>query len=364
MERGWRWLWGRCPGIGRSRLLALEALAASHGVSLAHLWTWPLARLADNLRWPAAVMHQLDGYRRCCGLEPDLSIPMEALMPGDQAWPAPLDALETPPLCLFHRGDSALLPVLQRRQAVAVVGTRSPSVHGLSMADRLGRALAQAGWPVLSGLAEGIDAAVHRGCLAEDGAPIAVLGTHLDRVYPSHHRDLQATIARSGLLLSERFPDDVPRPGHFAARNRLIVALASALVIVECPERSGALISARHAEALNCPIWVVPADAGRRSARGSNALLGPRAAPLLTADSLVAQLGPGPLGARDCLEPLLAPQDQIVDQDLKGALENGATLDELQHGLGRPVGALSRELVQLELQGLVVCESGQRWRSL
>ena len=94
------------------------------------------------------------------------------------------------------------------------------------MADRLGRALGQAGWPVLSGLAAGIDAAVHRGCLAVEGPPVAVLGTHLDRVYPSQHRELQSAMGRSGLLLSERSPGGTPRPGHFAARNRLMVAMA------------------------------------------------------------------------------------------------------------------------------------------
>ena len=133
-----------------------------------------------------------------------------------------LNALERPPLCLFYRGDTSLLQSLQRRQAVAVVGTRSPSPHGLQMADRIG----QAGWPVLSGLAAGIDAAVHRGGLAVEGSPVAVLGTHLDRVYPSQHRELQSAIGRSGLLLSKRFPGGTPRPGHYAARNRLKVTMA------------------------------------------------------------------------------------------------------------------------------------------
>ncbi|MGB1416702.1 MAG: DNA-processing protein DprA [Synechococcus sp.] len=363
MGRGWRWLWARCPGIGAARLRALEALAASHQISLAQLWTWPLEHLAQSLGWPAVVMDQLDGYRRRCGARPDLAVPVDVLLPGDPAWPEPLDGLESPPLGLFHRGNAALLPLLQCRQTIAVVGTRAPSEHGRSMADRLGRALGLAGWPVLSGLADGIDAAVHRGCLAVGGAPIAVLGTHLDRVYPTHHHHLQTAVAEAGLLLSERGPDQSPRPGHFAARNRLIVALASAVVIVECPERSGALISARHARAMNCPVWVVPADACRRSARGSNALLAQGAAPLLDPEVWVAQLGPGPLGGvHRRSRPLIA--DQISDQQLREALDEGGTLDELQRCLGRSAGPLAHELVQLELQGLVVCESGQRWRSL
>ena len=151
-----------------------------------------------------------------------------------------------------------------------MVGTRSQSPHCLQIADRLGRAPGQADWPVLRGLAAGIYAAVHRGCLAVKGSPVAVLGTHLDRFYPSQHRELQSAIGRSGLLLSERFPGETPRPCHFAARNRLMVAMASMALSVEFPERSGVFISARYAAELGCPVGVVPSDAGRRSARGSN----------------------------------------------------------------------------------------------
>ena len=107
------------------------------------------------------------------------------------------------------------------------------------MAKQLGRSLAKAGWPVLSGLAEGIDAAaVHRGCLSAGGSPVAVLGTPLSRTYPSHHIALQESVGTQGLLLTELRPGQRVQPGHFAARNRLLVAMAAALVVVECPERS------------------------------------------------------------------------------------------------------------------------------
>ena len=132
-------------------------MAASHEISLAELWRWPLRQLAQELPWPERIFHQLDQYRRRCGINPKRRIPAQVLLKGDQSCPVSLNALERPPLCLFYRGDISLLQSLQRRQAVAVVGTRSPSPHGLQMADRLG----QAGWPVLSGLAAGIDAAVH-----------------------------------------------------------------------------------------------------------------------------------------------------------------------------------------------------------
>ena len=144
--REWRGVWGCCPGIGSVRLAALEALAASKQLSLAHLCRWPLHRLAEELSWPERVWNQLDRYRQHCGIHPTCDIPANALLQGDQNWPEPLNALEAAPLCLFYRGDTLLLQALQRRKAVAVVGTRSPSTHGVQMVDRLGRALGRAGW--------------------------------------------------------------------------------------------------------------------------------------------------------------------------------------------------------------------------
>ena len=361
LARHWRWLWSRCPGIGPARVAALDAVAVSNHISLEILWSWPRDRLERHLRWPRSLWNQLDQYRTHWGPNPIVHVPDDVLLQGDCDWPDPLNALTPPPSCLFHRGDRSLLRCLKTRQAIAVIGTRSASAHALQMADRLGRALALAGWPVLSGLADGIDAAAHRGCLATDGAPVAVLGTHLDRVYPAHHHALQSAVGRSGLLLSERHPGDSLRPGHFAARNRLIVALASALVIVECPEKSGALISARYADALQCPVWVMPADAGRWSARGSNALLQEKARPLVSIDAFLQQLGLGPLGGKG---RATSHQPPPMDKALLQALSEGMTVDMLQQRLGRPAASLALELVQLELRGLVVCEPGQRWRAV
>jgi DNA processing protein len=125
------------------------------------------------------------------------------------------------------------------------------------MARALGLALAQAGWPVVSGLAEGIDGAVHGGCLAGDGAPVGVLGTPLERVYPQHHGHLQRAVGLRGLLLSEQPPGAQVHRGNFAGRNRLLVALAAAVVVVECPPDSGALHSAAYAWEQGLPLWVV-----------------------------------------------------------------------------------------------------------
>ena len=341
----------------------LQATAVEHGVGLDDLWAWPIDRLQRALAWPNSLMQQVDRFRRVRGAAPDLSIPGDVLLPGDRGWPALLNDLSRPPPALFHRGRSELLALIAQQRSVAVVGTRSASPHGVRVAEELGRALAQAGWPVLTGLAEGIDAAAHRACLKAGGCPIAVLGTSLDRVYPSHHHRLQASIGERGLLLTEQAPAAPVRRGHFAARNRLLVALSCAVVVVECPERSGALITARCAVEQQCPVWVVPGDAGRRSARGSNALLLDKAAPLLSPKQLIHHLGDGPLPA-----PSPEMQDCAAashgDQTLLAAIGHGASLEELSRVLNRPAAHLAKDLLALELAGRVLCESGHRWRPI
>lgn len=299
-QRLWWLLWSRCPGIGIRRLRRL--LLLSGGLEAA--WALPVGVLAQRLGWPRGLGEAVEQYRCQWGCDPLPRLAREeragrcVLMPGDRRWPEALEALDRPPPVLYWQGRGSLWAALAGRQAVAVVGTRHPSSHGLLMANRVGAALAAAGWPVVSGLAEGIDGAAHEGCLAAGGAPVGVIGTPLDRTYPRHHRRLQQQVASDGLLLSE-WPVGAPvRPGHFAGRNRLQVALARALVLVECPEASGALHSADLAWAEGLPLWVVPADASRLSALGSNRLLARGATPLLLPCDLIDQLGPGPLASR------------------------------------------------------------------
>jgi len=365
-QRLWRILWSGCPGVGVVRVGRLESLSGG----LAEAWLASPADLALQTGWPASLLAAVEAYRRRWGSDPLPRLRRErsggrgVLLPPDPGWPPSLQALDRPPLWLHWRGRGSLWPLLARRQAVAVVGTRRPSEHGLLMARRIGAHLAAHGWPVLSGLAEGIDAAVHEGCLSRGGAPVAVLGTPLQRVYPRHHRQLQAEVGRRGLLISE-WPADAPvRPGHFASRNRLLVALAAAVVVVECPPGSGALHSANLAWQQGLPLWAVPGDAARQAALGSNRLLARGATPLLEPADLTDQLGPGPLAGR-CrrrtatgipLEPG-GPAARVL-----AALGEGAGLEELGRALALTPAVLSAALLQLELAGLVRPEPGLRWR--
>ena len=361
-RRAWWLLWAACPGLGSALLRRLEA--GSGG--LAQAWAAPIATLAALPGIGLALSRRIETHRRRWGPDPlpgfmaSSHWPRRVLLPGDPALPASVQALEQRPVGLYWQGHGELWPLLRERQAVAVVGTRRASNHGLAMAEAIGAALAEAGWPVVSGLAEGIDGAVHQGCLARRGSPVAVLGTPLERVYPRHHRALQAAVADAGLLISEQPPGAAVQPGHFAARNRLQVALASALVVVECPHRSGALHSVKLAQKQQLPLWAVPADTTRLSAAGSNSLLTQDVTPLLDPQDLIRQLGPGPLARGQ------APRRQPVcaDAQLLAAVGRGASLEQLCAALQQPAAGMAERLLALELAGLVRAEPGLWWRSL
>lgn len=368
-RRLWWLLWGGCPGVGPVRLRALEG----HFGSLATAWAAPPQAWEVVPGWGGSLCAAAAAFRGRLGDDPLPALAARlrggrgVLVPGDGRWPAAMAALSRPPLALWWRGDGALWPPLARRSAVAVVGTRRPSSHGLAMAHRLGQALAEAGWPVVSGLAEGIDAEVHRGALASGGAPVGVLGTPLERVYPRHHASLQAQVGRRGLLVSEQPAGAMVQRGHFASRNRLLVALSRAVVVVECPRVSGALHSADLAWSEGLPLWVVPADAARISAAGSNRLLARGATPLLDPADLLATLGPGPLAARSRVAS--QPEAAASSSPLEGAhsalleaVAGGASLEQLARALGTPPAQLAPRLLQLELAGLLRAEPGLRWR--
>ncbi|MGM0673434.1 MAG: DNA-processing protein DprA, partial [Spirochaetota bacterium] len=160
---------------------------------------------------------------------------------GDPAYPHWLAEIYDPPFLLFIWGKP--LPVDE--PLLALVGTRNPTYEGTTAARSLAREAADAGVPVVSGLARGIDTAAHRGALEAGGATVAVLGCGIDTVYPAQNRELAARlIGRGGSIISEYPPGTPPRQFNFPERNRIISGLSRAVVVVEAPQRSGALITA------------------------------------------------------------------------------------------------------------------------
>lgn len=203
---------------------------------------------------------------------------------GEPGYPRALAPLREPPPVLFHRGR---LPGAGDR-LLGIVGSRRASRAGLEMARRLGAAAAEAGHPVVSGLARGIDQAAQRGSL-ERGPTWAVMGCGLDQIYPPEAEALAAAIEGRGGLLSEFPPGCPPLPFHFPRRNRIIAALSEGLLVVEAGLKSGALRTALESRELGRELGAVPGSPVNPSAAGSNRLLaegchlilGPEDLPLL-----------------------------------------------------------------------------------
>lgn len=201
-------------------------------------------------------------------------------------YPRSLLELTDPPPLLFLKGREELLT----RPAVAVVGTRKATEGGRRAAEALGRVLAGAGITVVSGMARGIDGAAHRGALEAGGDTVAVLGSGLAVVYPPIHRALFREIGKRGLLVSEFLPTEQALPHHFPRRNRIIAALAQAIVVVEAGERSGAFITVDHGLDLGREILAFPGSIENGQAVGSNVLLREGARLLTRPEAILEEL--------------------------------------------------------------------------
>lgn len=187
----------------------------------------------------------------------------------DPDYPAPLREIETPPAVLYSRGRGSV----DAARAIAVVGTRRSSRYGRSVAERLSEDLARSGITVLSGLAVGIDSAAHRGALRGEGATVAVLGSGLLRLYPAANRALAEEVAEHGLLVSEYALDTPPAKWTFPQRNRILSGLSRGVVVVEAPEHSGALITARLALEQGREVFAVPGNVTSAGSVGTNRLI-------------------------------------------------------------------------------------------
>jgi len=199
------------------------------------------------------------------------------LKPADPRWPANLNNLAQPPEALFCKGNLELL----KKPIVAIVGTRDSTRYGLETAKKLAQQLTSVGIVTVSGLADGIDAAAHKGAGA--GSTIAVLGNGVNYFYPAANVDLQKSIARDGgLLISEYPPNQKSNKFHFPQRNRIIAGLAKALIIVEADLKSGSLITKDFALDLGVEVFAVPGPINSPASRGTNEMIKTAACACLT----------------------------------------------------------------------------------
>jgi DNA processing protein len=265
----------------------------------------------------------------------------------DDDYPDALRTLDPRPPTLFVAGDGAALA----ERAVAIVGTRRASGYGLSTAADLGDELARAGMVVISGLALGIDGAAHRAALNAGGRTIAILPSPLDRVYPPRHRGLAREIVGAGGALVSEVAIDAPvgRP-DFARRNRIIAGLSAAVVVVEAPDRSGALLTAAAAITIGRELYAVPGQIDAQAARGCNRLIADHDAVMVTSvGALLAQIGI----ARDRKPPAVTTLSEVEGQVLRRLLERSGSIEELVDRTHQPAASVASALTLLEARGLV-----------
>ena len=265
----------------------------------------------------------------------------------DPRYPRLLREVPAPPPVLYVRG--ALLP--EDETAVAIVGTRRSTAAGREMATNLGEGLAGTGVTVVSGLARGIDAVAHQAALAAGGRTIAVLGSGPDVIYPPEHRHLAEQIIEVGAVLSDYPPGRPPDAPNFPARNRIISGLSLGVVIVEAPERSGALITADFAADQGRDVFVVPGSPLAAASAGSNRLLRDGARPVLSADDVLADLRLAGRAEAATVQQAL-PLDDEERRVLSVLSAEPQHIDEVALLANLPVATVGGHLVVLELKGL------------
>lgn len=264
----WVWL-TTLPGLGqRTKLQLLEHFASPEEIYFASEEELLLAEGVTKAQCALLADKSLDRAEKVledCAKDGQFLLTMD-----DAAYPARLRNIYDPPLLLYGKGS---LPLFDEEVAVTVVGTRSCTPYGVKAASELGYELAKQGALLVSGMAKGIDGEALRGALRAGGFTAAVLGGGADVVYPAANRRLYEDIAATGVILSEYPPGTEPRGEHFPVRNRLLSALSVATLVVEAPERSGALITAATALEQGREVFAVPGPFDAPMSRGCNGLI-------------------------------------------------------------------------------------------
>jgi DNA processing protein len=292
---------------------------------------------------------------------------LHCLTYDDPLYPRLLREIPRPPPLLFVRGDPTCLSLPQ----LAIVGSRNPSGGGIENAERFAHYLAERGFAITSGLALGIDAAAHRGALRANGKTIAVMGTGINLVYPSRHRELAQEIIDSGGALVSEFPlGTASHACNFPQRNRIISGLSGGTLVVEAAVQSGSLITASYALQHDREVFAIPGSIHNPLARGCHQLIRQGATLVETAQDIVDQLA-GLLsykrqelkGAASAQEDLfIAPAPAETAESVLGEQEQSLLqalgydplpVDVLAERTGLDIGNLSAQLIGLEIKGLI-----------
>jgi DNA processing protein len=285
---------------------------------------------------------------------------VQLLVLGWPGYPEVLANIPGAPHILYTRGS--IVP--DDRKAIAIVGSRGCTAYGKRVTEQLASAFCRAGYTIVSGLARGIDGIAHQTALKSGGRTIAVLAGGLSSIYPPEHADLAAQVEQAGALISEAPMAAEPLPQMFPSRNRIISGLARAVVVVEANDRSGSLITARHAAEQGRDVFAIPGPVDSPASAGCLKLIRDGATLARHADDILEDLERSERTEERPIEQPAAPPPDLDEtprriwEFLAGGAQPG---DRLAQELGIPVPELSRSLMQLEMKRLVRRLPGSRY---
>ncbi|OHA13329.1 MAG: DNA protecting protein DprA [Candidatus Tagabacteria bacterium RIFCSPLOWO2_01_FULL_39_11] len=280
---------------------------------------------------------------------------IKILVPECKEYPPLLKEISHPPQILYYLGN---LKKIHVNYSVAIVGTRKATPYGLEASFKLASDLACKNINIVSGLAYGIDAYAHKGCLEMNGATFAVLGSGVLKIYPKTNIKIaEAIIANNGAVISEFPPLLEPDKWTFPQRNRIVAGLSHAVIVVEAPEKSGALITAGFATDANRDIGAVPGEIFSINSKGTNMLLKNGASPIMNADDVLEILG-----IRE-----KAQAEEIFDETEKNilkCLESPKDTENLRNEMNIDIKILNQKLSLLEIRGVIKNENGRFYKIL
>ncbi len=283
---------------------------------------------------------------------------IDAVLKNNDHYPVLLAEIPDAPALLFVRGTTKAL----KNYCVALVGTRKFSDYGKAVATKIGRDLARAGVTVVSGLARGVDGLAHEAALDVEGQTVAVIGSGLDKpsLYPREHwRLAEAMVERGGCVLSEYPPGVGPERHHFPERNRIIAGVSLAVLVVEAPEKSGALITAYQALEYNREVMAVPGRIFDANAQGTNILLSKGATLVTSAADVGAALG---LEMKERKKEITTPKLSDLEQRVLMTLNvEPQLIDTIVTRAALPISTVATTVTSLELQGFIKDVGGKQY---
>jgi DNA processing protein len=336
----------RVPFIGPVRIRRL----IDHFGDLEQAWTAQPVDLQGVL--DERAIQSLEKVKRELALDREMEkierLGITVLTIQDDAYPRLLREIPAPPPVLYLKGEFTDADKI----AIAIVGTRRATSYGREMARRIASELAAAGVTVVSGLARGIDAIAHQSALEAGGRTIAVLGSGVNVIYPSEHRQLAERIVEQGALVADYPPDTKPDAVNFPARNRIISGMSLGTLVVEAPTRSGALITCDFAADQGREVFVVPGSALSAASEGTNRLLRDGARAVTCAADLLDDLDLGRRREQVAVQQAF-PMSEAERRILSLLTAEPQHIDELITAANLSISEGAALLTQMELQGFV-----------